>query len=81
MLGYSGPAHRKIPRDLADRLPALAEQAQNLSPRRIGDGPEYRVASLVWNGNHMVTNNRNQMVAKCQAVQQDASAANPLRIV
>ena len=55
MLRDRGAAGGKILGDLADGLPAGAQQAQDLAAGRIGDRPEDRVTLLPSYRNHLVT--------------------------
>lgn len=48
-------AGSKIRCDLSDGLPAAAQEGEDLTPGRIGYGPEDGIALLVSNGNHTVT--------------------------
>jgi shikimate kinase len=65
--------------DFADGVMAAAQQAENAAARGVSDGAEDDVV-LSTIGNHLVTNNRNQMVAECQGLKvlvQSAALAEP----
>src|SRR6516225_6242088 len=65
------PAAAKIGGNLAHRAASTPQQGQNFAPGRIGDRPEYGLASLVPSGHQLryllVTNNVTIRLLICQA--------------
>jgi hypothetical protein len=55
MFRNSGTAGSEIAGNLADRTRTFSEQVQDLSPRRMGDGPEDCLTPHFFNCNHIVT--------------------------
>jgi hypothetical protein len=49
------PAGLEVSSQLSDRQRARPEKAENLPSRWIRNGPEYRLALRLLDGNHMVT--------------------------